>query len=138
MTQAQFHFEDFFTVESIDKDVNRSARFERVSRVQLSSTTQQISLLLDVNIELFPVTKDALLKICFSTTLHRDGQTSLPKDERFDPSLLTHADNIMRDYEYALAGVMYHINEVTLTRPAPLPPLHGSFFCKCCLCRPSL
>eukprot|EP01013_Petalomonas_cantuscygni_P037146 TRINITY_DN67929_c0_g1_i1.p1 TRINITY_DN67929_c0_g1~~TRINITY_DN67929_c0_g1_i1.p1 ORF type:complete len:183 (-),score=21.17 TRINITY_DN67929_c0_g1_i1:381-929(-) len=124
---SEFRLTDQFFVDSIDAGVTASNRYEHVSRVEFKHVHHkdtQLSVLLDTNIDFFPVQKNAVVEVCITTTLHRDARTRLPtQPETYDPSLATAKNSLVPDYDYVICGQLYH----TSTPAENLRGLYVSF-----------
>lgn len=106
-------FDDIFNVESID-----SARYDRVSRIIAKSTSSQdTTITLDINHELFPVSENDTLTITLAKSLSIDDDSSA-----MDTDDLVGANgswrppkpdqrSLMNDYDYVMHGTVYKFEE---------------------------
>jgi DNA-directed RNA polymerase I, II, and III subunit RPABC3 len=95
-------FEDFFTVTKIDPD---GKKFDKVSRIEARSEQFDMHMVLDVNIDVYPVSVGEKFTIAFAPTLNLDGT---PDTGYFIQSgRKTLADK----YEYVMYGKLYKISE---------------------------
>jgi len=95
-------FEDIFTVTSIDPN---GKKFDKVSRIEAHSEQFDMHMILDVNIEVYPVSVGDKFTIALAPTLNLDGT---PDTGHFvQSSRKTLADK----YEYVMYGKLYKINE---------------------------
>jgi DNA-directed RNA polymerase I, II, and III subunit RPABC3 len=96
-------FDDIFKINSVD-----SARYDRVSRITGQSTnSQDVHLTLDINSELFPVTKGSTVSFALARTLSLDGETTGKSYREAKPGERSLAD----DYEYVMYGTVYKFEE---------------------------
>ncbi|KAI0023008.1 DNA-directed RNA polymerases and 3 polypeptide [Xylariomycetidae sp. FL0641] len=96
-------FEDTFTVTEYDQ-----SKYDRVARISGTSTDNQTTLKLDINIELFPVVEGETLNVVLATTLsldgNRDDEDKGWKDVRGESTL---ADM----YDYVCHGKIYKFED---------------------------
>lgn len=98
-------FDDIFHIDSVD-----TARYDRVCRLTAQSVSDKdIHLTLDVNSELFPVTKGASITLAIAQTLSLDGEVKAPTTGWREPKPgdRTLAD----DYDYVMYGTVYKFEE---------------------------
>ncbi|KAH9603992.1 hypothetical protein KSS87_023595 [Heliosperma pusillum] len=67
---APLLFEDIFNITRIDPD---GKKFDKVSRIEAQSDKFDAYILLDVNIDVYPIKKDKRYTIAMATTLDLDG-----------------------------------------------------------------
>ncbi|ANB11798.1 DNA-directed RNA polymerase core subunit RPB8 [Sugiyamaella lignohabitans] len=98
-------FDDIFKVTSVD-----SSRYDRVSRITgQSSTSADIHLTLDVNTELFPVTKGTTLTVAVAQTISLDGEPSISSAGWREPK--AGEKSLADDYDYVMYGTVYKFEE---------------------------
>ncbi|KAI5772093.1 POLR2H [Gulo gulo luscus] len=94
-------FEDIFDVKDIDPE---GKKFDRVSRLHCESESFKMDLILDVNIQIYPVDLGDKFRLVIASTLYEDGTLDdgeyNPTDDR--PS---RADQ----FEYVMYGKVYRI-----------------------------
>ncbi|XP_048191810.1 DNA-directed RNA polymerases I, II, and III subunit RPABC3-like isoform X1 [Perognathus longimembris pacificus] len=94
-------FEDIFDVKDIDPE---RKKFDRVSRLHCESESFKMDLILDVNIQVYPVDLGDKFRLVIASTLYEDGTLDdgeyNPTDDR--PS---RADQ----FEYVMYGKVYRI-----------------------------
>ncbi|SCW03391.1 LAFE_0G09384g1_1 [Lachancea fermentati] len=97
-------FDDIFQVTDVDP-----GRYNKVSRIEAHSTSQEFQLTLDLNTELFPVHTNDNLTVMLSSTLSLDGTESAQGSWRASqPGERSLAD----DYDYVMYGTAYRFEEV--------------------------
>eukprot|EP01117_Protostelium_nocturnum_P017077 TRINITY_DN6886_c0_g1_i1.p1 TRINITY_DN6886_c0_g1~~TRINITY_DN6886_c0_g1_i1.p1 ORF type:complete len:146 (+),score=47.24 TRINITY_DN6886_c0_g1_i1:72-509(+) len=95
-------FEDIFEFKEIDKD---GKKFDRVSRVTGTSENYEMELVLDINVDIYPVEVSTKFSLVLASTLNLDGT---PDDGVFDPSgKKTLADK----YDYVMYGKVFKYAE---------------------------
>ncbi|KAM3834598.1 DNA-directed RNA polymerases I, II, and III subunit RPABC3 isoform 4-T4 [Vipera latastei] len=109
-------FEDIFDVKDIDPE---GKKFDRVSRLHCESESFKMDLILDVNVQIYPVDLGDKFRLVIASTLYEDGTLDdgeyNPTDDRpssvltyvpfFWPILLHRADQ----FEYVMYGKVYRI-----------------------------
>ncbi|XP_045439710.1 DNA-directed RNA polymerases I, II, and III subunit RPABC3 isoform X6 [Pipistrellus kuhlii] len=97
-------FEDIFDVKDIDPEGKKFDRGKRVSRLHCESESFKMDLILDVNIQIYPVDLGDKFRLVIASTLYEDGTLDdgeyNPTDDR--PS---RADQ----FEYVMYGKVYRI-----------------------------
>ncbi|CDW53945.1 RNA pol Rpb8 domain containing protein [Trichuris trichiura] len=93
-------FDDLFVVKEIDPD---GKHFDRVSRLFCDSESFKVSLILDVNTQLYPVKLDEKFRIMLSSTLREDG---FPEEDEYDPTFTCQR---LENFEYIMYGKVYRI-----------------------------
>jgi DNA-directed RNA polymerase I, II, and III subunit RPABC3 len=103
MADAQV-FEESFTISNINNE-----KYDRVSRITGASADSSISMTLDINHELFPVTTGETLNLVLATTLALDGSAKGENDSMWrnvrKPGVTTLADM----YDYVCYGKNYRM-----------------------------
>lgn len=101
VAMAGILFEDIFDVKDIDPE---GKKFDRVSRLHCESESFKMDLILDVNIQIYPVDLGDKFRLVIASTLYEDGTLDdgeyNPTDDR--PS---RADQ----FEYVMYGKVYRI-----------------------------
>ncbi|XP_006987802.2 DNA-directed RNA polymerases I, II, and III subunit RPABC3 isoform X2 [Peromyscus maniculatus bairdii] len=101
LAMAGILFEDIFDVKDIDPE---GKKFDRVSRLHCESESFKMDLILDVNIQIYPVDLGDKFRLVIASTLYEDGTLDdgeyNPTDDR--PS---RADQ----FEYVMYGKVYRI-----------------------------
>ncbi|ODV93293.1 hypothetical protein PACTADRAFT_35923 [Pachysolen tannophilus NRRL Y-2460] len=102
-------FDDTLQVKSVD-----SARYNKVSRIEATSTTKETTITLDINSELFPVSENDTLTIALAKSLSVDeedidepmtGNVASWRPPKSDERSL--AD----EYDYVMHGTVYKFEE---------------------------
>lgn len=91
-------FEDIFTITDTDPG---GRKFDKVSRVVGRSEKLDMDLMLDVNVEVYPLRKGDRFALVLAHTLALDGT---PDEGSFDP---TERKSLMDKFEYVMYGKLY-------------------------------
>jgi DNA-directed RNA polymerase I, II, and III subunit RPABC3 len=100
MTDAQL-LEETFTITDVNNE-----KYDRVSRI--SGTSSDVSMQLDINHELFPVSAGDQLTMVLATTLNLDGT----KDEGKGWRETAKGESTLADmYDYVCYGKVYKVED---------------------------
>lgn len=92
--------EDIFSLSAVDPD---GKKFDRVSRIKASGENYGLELLLDVNIELFPMRLGDKLNLALAKTINLDGTT--PSDDTgYRPN---QGPTLADKYDYVMYGKVF-------------------------------
>ncbi|XP_024402642.1 DNA-directed RNA polymerases II and V subunit 8A [Physcomitrium patens] len=91
-------FEDIFTISQLDPD---GKKFDKVSRIVAHSEQFDMDVLLDVNIDIYPLHKGEKFTLALASTLSLDGTMD---DGTFDQS---NRKSLADKYEYVMYGKVY-------------------------------
>ena len=105
MSQENIIFEDNLTITEIDKDVKV---FEKVSRVEGTAEDSQCKINMDVNSEIYPMSKDVLYSILITKSLNTDG-TSCPNS--FNYNMYLNKNTLMEKFDYVMYGKVFKFSE---------------------------
>eukprot|EP00694_Reclinomonas_americana_P002793 EC788664.1.p1 GENE.EC788664.1~~EC788664.1.p1 ORF type:complete len:149 (+),score=48.15 EC788664.1:31-477(+) len=95
-------FNDMFRVVEVDPE---GKKFEKVSRLKCKSDGFEADLLLDVNIELYPINQSDKFTLALAETLDLDGTAD---SGVYDPLLGTdQKPSLMDSYEYVMYGKVF-------------------------------
>jgi DNA-directed RNA polymerase I, II, and III subunit RPABC3 len=98
-------FDDIFKVNSVD-----SARYDRVSRITAqSNSSPDIYLTLDINHELFAVSKNTNITVTLAQTLSLDGDVTMHSTGWREPK--PDEQSLADDYDYVMYGTIYKFEE---------------------------
>jgi len=101
-------FEDIFDIKDIDKD---GKKFEKVSRINGVSENYEMELILDVNVDIYPIEINSKLSFALASTLDLEGA---PDDGVFNQ---TNKPSLMDKYEYVMYGKVFKFQEEHSTLP---------------------
>ncbi|VDP00513.1 unnamed protein product [Soboliphyme baturini] len=93
-------FDDLFHVKDVDPD---GKKFDRVSRLFCESESFKMDLILDVNVQLYPVKLGDKFRLVIASTLREDGY---PDDAEYDPNMNC---SRMDSFEYVMFGKVYRV-----------------------------
>ncbi|POW07278.1 hypothetical protein PSTT_08398, partial [Puccinia striiformis] len=71
MADSSLLFDDLFTITTVDKD---GKKFDRVSRLNATSTNHSMNLVLDFNVELYPLKVGDSFALALSSSLTPEGE----------------------------------------------------------------
>ena len=92
--------EDLFKITAVDPD---GKKFDRVSRIKATGENLGMDLILDVNIEIYPLALGERLNIALAKTLNLDGTASDEGSYRPDAAGPSLADS----YDYVMYGRLF-------------------------------
>lgn len=100
-------FEDIFEIQSRDKD---GKKFDRVSRFHGHSDLYEMDLILDVNIDVYPLQAGEKISLALAWTLNLDGT---PESGKYDASFPTLAGRptLMDKFEYVMYGKVFKVRD---------------------------
>lgn len=102
MADAQL-FEETFNITNVN-----SAQYDRVSRLTGTSTDNLVSMTLDINHELFPVSVGDNINLVLATTLNLDGT----KEEKGWREISKQGEATLADmFDYVCFGKCYRVEE---------------------------
>ncbi|XP_044499817.1 DNA-directed RNA polymerases II, IV and V subunit 8B-like [Mangifera indica] len=95
-------FEDIFVVDKIDPD---GKKFDKVSRIEARSQNCDMYMLLDVNVEIYPMRVGDKFALALAHTLNLDGTT--------DSGYYTQGGrkSLADKFEYIMHGKLYKISD---------------------------
>jgi len=94
-------FEDIFDVKDIDPD---GKQFDRVSRLHCESESFKMDLILDINIQIYPMSLGDKFRMVIATSLREDGA---PDDDEFDGT--ENGPSRADSFDYVMYGKVYRI-----------------------------
>eukprot|EP00245_Coleochaete_scutata_P003339 TRINITY_DN14905_c0_g2_i1.p1 TRINITY_DN14905_c0_g2~~TRINITY_DN14905_c0_g2_i1.p1 ORF type:complete len:147 (+),score=32.57 TRINITY_DN14905_c0_g2_i1:36-476(+) len=101
MSSSLFLFDDVWQITARDPE---GKKFDKVSRYVGKTTKFEMDVILDVNIEIYPMEVGESYRTCLATTLSPDGTAD---EGIFDQSgKISLAD----DFEYVMYGKLYKVN----------------------------
>lgn len=108
-------FDDTFQIDGVETGrYNKVSRLEATSTTTSSSSEHQTKITLDINSELFPISKNESLTVSLSKTLSLDNDEDMEDSSinaSWRPSKL--AGNSLADqYDYVMHGTVYKFEEV--------------------------
>ncbi|KAL6785442.1 RPB8 [Auxenochlorella protothecoides x Auxenochlorella symbiontica] len=96
---------DIFEVLEIDPD---GKKFDKVSRIRARSDLFEMDMLLDVNVDIYPVDLGDKLALCLATTLNTDGT---PSGASYDSVRPTARRTLADDFEYVMHGKIFKFKD---------------------------
>jgi DNA-directed RNA polymerase I, II, and III subunit RPABC3 len=104
--------DDIFEVLEVDPD---GKKFDKVSRVTAHSQLYDMDLVLDVNVDLYPLQAGDKVALCLSPTLNLDGSgmpVGDPGQQVYDTSVGKRA-TLADGYEYVMFGKVFKYKDAT-------------------------
>ncbi|KAJ2713036.1 DNA-directed RNA polymerases I, II, and III subunit RPABC3 [Coemansia spiralis] len=102
-------FSDTFDVKDIDKD---GKKFDRVVRVDGRSQTHDMSLILDINNELYPVDAGDKFKLALASSLSLGENQGFAKGDANWRSFVNGDErSLADDYDYVMFGRVYRYDD---------------------------
>lgn len=92
--------EDIFAIAAVDPD---GKKFDRVSRIKATGENLGMDLVLDVNVEIFPLKQGDRLNIALAKTLNLDGTPSDEGSYRPDAT----GPSLSDKYDYVMYGRLF-------------------------------
>ena len=117
MSESALLFEDIFSITGLDPD---GKKFDKVSRIVAHSEQFDMDVLLDVNIDIYPLSKKEKFTLALASTLSLDGA---PDDGTFDQS---RRKSLADKYEYVMYGKVYKYSD-TESSGSPKVEVYVSF-----------
>lgn len=99
-------FEDTFTVTSINAE-----KYDRVSRINCTSSDQLITFTLDINTELYPCALGESLSLALASTLSLDGKEEITGERAAWRDVGMGEQTLANDYDYVCYGKVYRFEE---------------------------
>lgn len=99
-------FEDTFTVTAVN-----SEKYDRVSRINCTSTDQMTTFTLDVNTELYACAPGESLSLALASTLALDGKDDSAGGRGAWRDVGMGEQTLANDYDYVCHGKVYRFEE---------------------------
>lgn len=103
---SQQILEDIFEILEVDPD---GKKFDKVSRIKARSDLYEMDLILDINVDLYPVKSGEKLALCLSGTLNTDGSAMPvgdPGQQVYDTSI-GKRESLADLYDYVMFGKVF-------------------------------
>ncbi|GMH44903.1 hypothetical protein BSKO_12860 [Bryopsis sp. KO-2023] len=97
-------FDDIFEVVEVDPD---KKKFDKVSRFYCRSYLYEMSLIIDINVDVYPVSVGEKLSLMMASTLHDDGT---PSSGNYDPGLYS-VQTRMDTFDYVCYGKIFKLRD---------------------------
>jgi DNA-directed RNA polymerase I, II, and III subunit RPABC3 len=105
MSQRFNLFEDNVTVTAIDKD---GKVFDKVSRIEAKGVDSECNYLLDVNTDIYPMSKDSVYHLMISKSLYSDGS---PTPTNFNYDIFAKKNSLLEKFDYVMHGKIFKYQE---------------------------
>ena len=105
MSQKNTLFEDSFRITEIDKE---GRAFDKVSRIEGFGEDSNCKITLDINTDVYPVSKEKYYSILIAKSLNADGT---PSPNNFSYDVYTKKNSLMDKYDYVTFGKIFKYSE---------------------------
>jgi DNA-directed RNA polymerase I, II, and III subunit RPABC3 len=105
MSQKNILFEDSFRIEEIDKE---GKAFDKVSRIEGTGEDSNCKITLDINTDVYPVSKLKYYSFLIVKSLNTDGT---PSPNNFTYDLYTKKNSLIDKYDYVTYGKIFKFSE---------------------------
>lgn len=97
-------FDEHFTITTLNAE-----KYERVGRIGCTSSDSSISMLLDINTEIYPVSVGETIQVCLASSLSLDGS----KDDARGWREVGRSETTLADmFDYVCHGKVYKFEDV--------------------------
>jgi DNA-directed RNA polymerase I, II, and III subunit RPABC3 len=104
MTQKNILFEDVLVISSIDRE---GKVFDKVSRIEGRTEDQDCKVILDINSEIYTMTKDGLYSLIITKSVYSDGTLT----GNFSVEMYNKKNSLLDKYEYVCYGKIFKYSE---------------------------
>lgn len=104
MSYKNTFFEDTLIIKTLDKN---GKLFDRITRIEGISSESQCNIILDVNSDVYPISKDKLYMILLTKSLFQDGSTPT----QFNYEMYLKKNSLLDSYEYVMNGKIFKLTE---------------------------
>jgi DNA-directed RNA polymerase I, II, and III subunit RPABC3 len=105
MLQKNTLFEDNLRITEIDKE---GKAFDKVSRVEGITEDSNCKIILDVNTDVYPMSKENYYTILITKSLNADGT---PSQNTFSIDMYSKKNSLMDKYDYVTFGKIFRYSE---------------------------
>mmetsp|Transcript_15696 Transcript_15696/g.16285 ORF Transcript_15696/g.16285 Transcript_15696/m.16285 type:complete len:148 (-) Transcript_15696:124-567(-) len=104
MSHKNIYFEDTLVINHLDKN---GKVFDKITRVEGVTSDSNCNIILDVNTDVYKVSKDKLYSILLTKSLYPDGTTS----NTFNYETYLKKNSLLENYEYVMNGKVFKLTE---------------------------
>ena len=104
MSHKNIYFEDTLVINTLDK---HGKVFDRITRIEGVTNDSNCNIILDINSEIYKITKDKQYSILLTKSLFPDGTTS----NQFNYDLYLKKNSLLENYEYVMNGKVFKLTE---------------------------
>lgn len=104
MSNKNIYFEDNLKIDSLDKN---GKVFDRITRIEGTALDSKCKIILDVNSEIYKVSKDKMYSILITKSLYPDGNLS----NTFNYEMYLKKNSLMENYDYVMNGKVFKLTE---------------------------
>lgn len=115
---SDFIIDDIFSITAVDPD---GKKFDRVSRIVGQGHNHGIKMLLDVNVEMYPISQTNKYEIALTHSISLDGDQEMSSGSSWN-SRQASMPSLADKYEYVMYGRVYKFEEVSSASAAAEGP----------------
>ena len=104
MSHKNIYFEDTLVINSLDKE---GKVFDKITRIEGTTTDNSCNIILDVNSDIYKISKDKHYALLLTKSLYPDGATS----NQFNYELYLKKNSLLENYEYVMNGKVFKLTE---------------------------
>ncbi len=104
MSHKNIYFEDTLSITQLDKN---GKVFDKITRIDGLTRDYNCSIVLDVNTDVYKISKDKQYSIKLTKSLYPDGTTS----NTFNYEMYTKKNSLLEDYDYVMNGKVFKLTE---------------------------
>jgi DNA-directed RNA polymerase I, II, and III subunit RPABC3 len=105
MSQKNVLFEDNLRISEIDRE---GKAFEKVSRAEGITEDSECKIQIDINSDIYPISKDSYYSIMITKSLFADGS---PSPNSFNIEMYTKKNSLMEKFDYVMHGKIFKYSE---------------------------
>ena len=104
MSNKNIYFEDNLKIDTLDKN---GKVFDRITRIEGTAVDTKCKIVLDINSEIYKVSKDKIYSILITKSLYPDGNLS----NTFNYEMYLKKNSLMENYDYVMNGKVFKLTE---------------------------
>jgi DNA-directed RNA polymerase I, II, and III subunit RPABC3 len=104
MTQKNVLFEDNLSITAIDRE---GKVFDKVSRIEGKTDDTDCKIILDINSEVYPMSRESNYSILITKSVYSDGSVST----NFNYDMYSKKNSLLDKYDYACYGKIFKYSE---------------------------
>lgn len=104
MSNKNIYFEDNLKIDTLDKN---GKVFDRITRIEGTAIDTKCKIVLDINSEIYKVSKDKIYSILITKSLYPDGNLS----NTFNYEMYLKKNSLMENYDYVMNGKVFKLTE---------------------------
>lgn len=104
MSHKNIYFEDILVINQLDKN---GKVFDKITRVEGTTSETNCSIVLDVNTDIYKISREKTYSILLTKSLYPDGTTT----NTFNYEMYLKKNSLLEDYEYVMNGKVFKLTE---------------------------